>query len=227
MKIGVFLQARMESSRLPHKVFLPLENRTMLEHCMAALQNIPADVHAVLTTDSARFFFEEFVRNYEFELFTGNARDVLHRFYHAAIHYNVTHIVRATADNPVVSAYLARLTLNRVTNGDVEYSHFIGNPLGTGVEVFTFEVLKEAYEKATAQYDREHVTPYVISHCETAEHVPVDIQYHMPHCRVTIDTYQDYTFMKQLFADKYTGKPISIEDVVSWCHSNHVDHPSA
>jgi len=54
MTVGVFLQVRIGSTRLPGKAMLPLAGKSAVAHAMDALACVRADVHAILTDpDSA------------------------------------------------------------------------------------------------------------------------------------------------------------------------------
>lgn len=113
MRTGVFLQARLGSSRLPHKILLDLQGRTVLEHAMRRLSLVNTDVHAVLTDSHSYSVINKICASVPgWECFEGPAEDVLARYVFAARHFAVDRIIRATADNPLVSYRLANLLLD-------------------------------------------------------------------------------------------------------------------
>jgi spore coat polysaccharide biosynthesis protein SpsF len=52
--VGVFLQARLGSTRLPRKALLPLAGVTVLQLAMRALARVEAGVHALLTEPASQ-----------------------------------------------------------------------------------------------------------------------------------------------------------------------------
>ena len=72
-------------------------------------------------------------------------------------------VVRLTGDNPVADAdlvdeLLAAVDASGHTYGRVDIDRV---PEGLGAEAFSVEALRLAAERATAAYDREHVTPWL------------------------------------------------------------------
>ncbi len=93
-------------------------------------------------------------------VFIGDEFDVLKRFYDCASHYWADTIVRITADCPLIDPKIINSAIDYYNNTGFPYVYFA--PVdGLDVEVFSYELLKEAHEKATLPDDREHVTPYM------------------------------------------------------------------
>lgn len=158
---GVFIQVRLDSTRLPGKALLPLENMTVIEHALRSLREVPAEVHAVLTDAEGAAPLAPLARRWGFRLFPGPKEDVLGRFAQAIAHFAVIRVVRATGDNPLVSAKLAKAALNLSQKSRADYCALQGAPLGTGVEVVKASALIEADREARDPYEREHVCPFL------------------------------------------------------------------
>ena len=218
---GVFLQARIDSTRLPGKALLPLAGRTVIEHVMEALAGIDADVHVLLTDDSGFDALKPYAENCGFDIFRGPKDDVLRRFALAARHYQPEYIIRATGDNPLVSPFLAGTILSRHRSAKADYSGFSGGPLGSGVEVVNAGALLRAEKEAEESYEREHVTPFIYRRPgEFRIHRPlVPKEYYMPDARITLDTEADYEFIREIFSELYTGRPIPVDRLVRWLKS--------
>src|SRR6266404_1871708 len=99
-------QARMGSTRLPGTVLLPLLGQPLLAVLLDRLR--PAQLlqsWVVATTDLAH---DEAIENLAsamgFACYRGQPEDCLDRYYHAAREYAADHVVRLTADNPLVEA---------------------------------------------------------------------------------------------------------------------------
>jgi len=99
-------QARMGSTRLPGKVLLPLLGQPLLAVLLDRLRPAPlVQSWVVATTDLAH---DEAIQSLASAMgsacYGGHPRDCLDRYYHAAREYAADHVVRLTADNPLVEA---------------------------------------------------------------------------------------------------------------------------
>lgn len=215
---GVFLQARLDSSRLPRKALLPLAGMTVIEHAMASLIDIDADVHAVLTDSESAEPLKPYAEKWGFKVYPGPAEDVLLRFTEAANFYGASVVIRATGDNPLVSRYLAEDILEQHLENRAHYSGYLGMPLGTGVEVLDADALRAAEEEALDSYEREHVSPFIYRRPErfTIHRPYVTDEFKFPGVRVTLDTPEDYRFIQEIYDDMYSFTPIETDRLVEW-----------
>jgi spore coat polysaccharide biosynthesis protein SpsF len=92
-------------------------------------------------------------------LFIGDEQDVLKRYYDCADFFDADVIVRITSDCPLIDPEVIDYAIDYFTKHSYSYV-YIAPVDGLDVEVFSFELLKEAHENA-GQEDREHVTPYM------------------------------------------------------------------
>jgi spore coat polysaccharide biosynthesis protein SpsF len=218
IKTGVLLQARLHSRRLPRKALLPLRGQAVLTHVLRALKGIPVAVHALLTDSRSVDALASLAEAEGFSVFVGPEEDVLARYLRAAEQYGVQRIIRATGDNPLVSARAAEALMAVHEREGYDLSHYLGNPLGTGVEVVETAALRTAHARARDPYEREHITTYLYR--QAAEfrigEIPCPKAWAFARARVTLDTEEDYALMQELFADLYAGRPIEIEEVVGW-----------
>ena len=220
---GVFLQVRLDSSRLPRKALLPLADRTVVEHAMRALLSIGADVNALLTDEESADELAAYAREYGFEVFVGSKDDVLRRYTDAARHFGVDRFVRATGDNPLVSGECARRICELHSSEAADYSGFRGLPLGTGVECVETEALLEAERLSVRRYHREHVCPYIYEHPERffISQPEAPYAYRFPEGRVTLDTEEDYRRLQEIYRLAYKGEPVDIGALVQILAQHH------
>lgn len=218
---GVFLQVRLESTRLPNKALLELSGRSVIEHAMASLRRVPAARHVLLTDARSAPLLDSRAARSGFELFVGPEDHVLERFVRAARRYGVTEIVRATGDNPLVSWELARLAVARRREHEADYVGYDGPPLGTGVEVVTTAALERALRETTERYDCEHVTPYLYRNPEIfrCRRLPAPPAYCYPQGRVTLDTATDYRELMAIMEEVYDGAPTPVLRLVHYLAS--------
>jgi spore coat polysaccharide biosynthesis protein SpsF len=215
---GIFIQVRLGSTRLPAKALLPLPGGCIIQHVMRSLQSVPADVRALLTDPGSESALASLARAEGFEVFAGPEEDVLARYCMASRAFGTDRIIRATGDNPLTSARLARGILAEHEKARVDLSHYLDIPWGSGVEVVTARALYEAEKDADQKDEREHITTFLYRHPERFRilEAPAPAYADLPRGRVTIDTPADLREMTQLFQDLYIGQPIEIEQVIAW-----------
>jgi spore coat polysaccharide biosynthesis protein SpsF len=190
----------------------------VLQHALRALRRVEADVRAVLTEPASASAFEPLAAAEGFDLFVGPCEDVLERFCRAARHYRVARIIRATGDNPLVSAKQVSALLDRHRASGSDLSHFIGPPLGTGVESVEAVALAAANRLSSEPYEHEHITTYLYRHPERFRiaELACPEAWSLPEARVTLDTGEDYELLQKIFRDLYRGEPIETEQLVAW-----------
>ncbi len=219
---GLFLQVRLDSTRLPGKALLPLEDYTVIEQVMRSLQDVRVDVSVLLTDSSSASQLATLAEKWSFELFVGEKDNVLKRFADAIKFYSVSTVVRATGDNPLVSGQLANSILEYHQLKNADYSGYIGIPLGTGVEILNSEAILKADKLSDNMYEKEHVSPYLYNREKefVIKRVPAPAEFYYPDGKVTLDTSEDYYKIKQIYRQLYRGKPIGIQNLVSWMRLN-------
>ncbi len=215
---SVFIQVRLDSSRLPRKALLKLADLTVIEHAMRALDSVEADSRMLLTTEDSESELRPLAENAGWGIFTGSKDDVLARYVLAARETGARKLVRATGDNPLVSAAMANAALKLSNETGAAFAGFSELPLGAGVEIVDVPSLEEAYIEAEDPYEREHVSPFLYRRPERyrIEVPPAPDGYRAPEGRITLDTLEDYAFLKQLFNDLYTGIPLDLDTVVPY-----------
>lgn len=214
--IGVFLQVRLSSTRLPNKALLELGGTSVIEQAIHSLRRLPVAIHAVLTDSASAPFLRRPAERSGFELFIGSPDNVLERYVSAARFFGVSEIVRATGDNPLVSWELARLAVLRRRILSADYFGFDGPPLGTGVEVCTAASLSRALRETRDSYDTEHVTPYLYRNPERFRAIRESAPpaYCLPHARVTLDTQEDFLLLSSLYEELYHGAPVPVLSLI-------------
>ena len=215
---AVFLQVRLDSSRLPRKALAFLGGKTVTERCFDALAAVRTDLRVLVTEPSSALELKPLARNAGWHVFVGDKDNVLDRFVQAARAMGVKTIVRATGDNPLVSARLANELLAHHSNRLGDYSGFVGAPVGTGVEILSVSALEQAWASDPDAYEREHVSPFLYRHPErfvvSRPEVPLTAQ--APDARVTLDTDDDLVYLRSLWDAIYRGSPPEVEELIPW-----------
>lgn len=223
-KVVVVVQARMNSSRLPGKISMVLYGKPLLIRVIERI-SIAQGVDDIVVATSQNPFddvTEKMVYHYyqgKIHCFRGSETNVLERVYFAAMKYNADIVVRVTADNPLTEGSFIDELVDELIANELDYCayHRDSIPLGSGVEVFTFDSLKNAYFNAESPYDKEHVTPYIINHAQKVKFKDAP-KYRLSRTDipVTVDELKDYV---KLFSVYEYFKPamaseISLEDAL-------------
>ncbi len=213
MKVILITQARYGSSRLPGKVLLRVGSgtKTLLDIHLTRIQHSSSiDKFILATTDETESSeISRIGKLYSFDVFHGSVSDVLDRFYQAVKCYECTYVVRVTSDCPFADAALIDQIVEFAVTRNYLYCTTSGDfPDGVDVEVFSYSMLKEAWENATRSSDREHVTPYIRRVAkERGGYIEYPSPAPMKHVRITVDEASDLDAVKHLISKLGTNKP--------------------
>ena len=102
--IGALIQARLGSKRLPNKVLKRVNKRILLEIMMSRLSQSKKLEKIIIctTTNKEDDKIVQFCKKNNFLFYRGSSRDVMSRFLKAANKFNISIIVRLTADCPLI-----------------------------------------------------------------------------------------------------------------------------
>ncbi len=227
MVTAVCLQVRLDSQRLPEKALIKLEDLTIIEHAMRAIGKVDADLFLLLTTDECLSRLEPLAGKWGFKIFSGPKENVLKRFTDAADFFGITTAIRATGDNPLVSAQMANEVLKEHRALQVDYTNWTGAPLGTGIEIVETKALKRALSETEVSYDREHVTPWIYNNPDkfklNIHIVPANYYYDS---KVSVDTEDDLIKMKRVFRALYKSESIEVKELIAYLKKDILLIPS-
>jgi spore coat polysaccharide biosynthesis protein SpsF len=200
-RVGIVLQARMRSSRLPGKALLCVGGRSILEHCIRRLRH--AAVAPVIVATSTGQEDDSIAAAAEAcgaHSWRGPLDDVLTRVLQVAARFELDLVVRATADNPAVDIDAPRRVASRLQDTGADYACEQGLPYGAAVEAVRVEALRQSLSLAT-EADREHVTTAVRRHADRfALQLPwAPVPLRRPELRFTVDTETDLTYLRHVF----------------------------
>lgn len=193
--VGMVLQARMGSTRLPGKVLMPLGSTTLLGWIVQRLQYLPWPV-VIATSDQVQDdAIAHYCKQINANCFRGNEQDVLDRYYKCAVAYGFSHVIRLTGDNPCPDTEVLQQLVSSHLGSAADYTHSFGElPVGVGSEIFKFEALQDSWREGRAAHHHEHVNEFIIEQpgrfCIMK--LEVDPAKHAPNLRLTIDTQEDY-----------------------------------
>ncbi len=232
-KSVIVIQARTGSTRLPDKIFLPLDGaKCLLDLQLERLNGIDIPIVIATTTNEADKRIVDWAKQNQVECYRGEEDNVLQRFIDCAQHYNAEFLIRVCSDNPFlqfeqVIHYLVRL------NKGVDYISFCngnGTPAikthwGLFVEGVSLSALKKTSALLTGhpqhEFYSEHVTNFIYDNPDefnvVLEEAPSIIS-DRNDLRFTIDTPADFENMQSLL--QLAGSEVNLEQLIDLVDAN-------
>jgi spore coat polysaccharide biosynthesis protein SpsF len=197
-----FLQARMGSTRLPGKILMRIQGKTILERAVERLR-ASRSLHGVAVLTTTRDEDEQVAheaRRLGADVYRGPDLDVLTRFREAADIFRPDVIVRATADNPLIDIGSVDRILRLLHDEELDYCMESHLPIGAATEAVARAALTIADRLGNLPHHREHVTIYIKEHSSDFRTAfpdpPIELQ--RPDLRITVDTAADFAFVDGL-----------------------------
>ena len=220
-KATVIIQARMGSKRLPGKVLMDIEGKTMLEHVIERAGKAQSADKVILALSEAKDsdVLEEFAQQKNIWYFRASEQDVLKRYYQTAQRFECRTIVRITSDCPLIDPAVIDLAVGEhFKQGNDLTSNMLKNtfPLGVAVEVLNFSTLKIANQQARKQRQREHVISYIYEHPEffQIQNIQAKGILSRPDIRLTVDQQEDLDLVRTVFQAFAEKEFLSMKQVI-------------
>jgi spore coat polysaccharide biosynthesis protein SpsF len=227
MKIGIIIQARLNSTRFPKKVLAPIyRDKTVIEEIIDRAKKVRQSSGIVVATSDSESDgrFADFLKNKtDVAVFRGSENNVLSRYVAISKSNNFDHIVRLTGDNACIDPNLIEDTIKQHIAGGFDYSYTVGYPLGTNIEVIACSALYAAAKDGKTPPDQEHVTYFVRNNPQRFKlnFILADLPTEFKDLRLTFDTAQDYLQIRILFDYLQKGNDFfTMSDILKLWKSN-------
>lgn len=193
----------MGSTRLPGKVLLELSGKSVLAHVLErcrAIRGVDVVICATVDSPDCDAIVQEAQRAHV-EIFRGAESDVLGRYFQAARLVGAERILRVTSDCPLIDPEVCAATL-ALLDDDVDFASNnepVTWPHGLDCEAFPSAWLRRAAHEATDPLQREHVGSWMRHHPMARKANLECPAGHLSHLRWTLDTADDFAFLRQVF----------------------------
>ena len=178
--LGIVIQARTGSTRLPNKMLLPFyASKGILELLLEKLRNSFNNLPIIVatTTNNRDDVIVELCLKNKIKYFRGSENNVLQRFIDVANKFSLTKIIRVCADNPFLSMEALSVLISKFPNSDLDYMSFqtsnrvpvIRTQYGFWTEAVTLIALKRIKKQTNSLNFLEHVTNYIYDHHKVKE----------------------------------------------------------
>jgi len=163
MRVGVIVQARMSSTRLPGKVLMDVRGRPMLWYLLESLRRCgDAETVAVATSvEPSDDPIEAFCEGVGVACVRGPLDDVAGRFLLASRELALDAFVRICGDSPLLDYRLVDKAVGLFRGSGCDLVTNVARrtfPKGQSVEVVRSSAFEEACRRMERPEDREHVT---------------------------------------------------------------------
>ncbi|MFQ5647314.1 MAG: cytidylyltransferase domain-containing protein [bacterium] len=203
---SAIIQARMTSSRLPGKVLKEVKGKPLLSYLIERLRLCSQLKKLVLatTTNAEDDPIARFAEKERLHIYRGSENDVLDRYYQAACMFQSDHVMRITADCPLIDPRLCDQLVTIYQESMVDYLH-LGPSFAEGVdsEIFSFKALEQAWNGARLKSEREHVTLYLHNHPELFKKKVLTNDTDDSKYRFTVDEPADFQVVKAILEELY------------------------
>ncbi len=221
MNIGIFIQARIGSRRLPKKILRALGPKTLIELVVdrfRKIKHIVRDIYILTNQESYSYLQTLFRDSLDITLFLGSEENVLDRFYWANQKFKKDVIIRATGDNPFVSMGHVISALQHHKKHCADLTHYLKLPLGSGVEIISESALNSAYAHAHKDYQQEHVTPYIYENKDQFNVIELQASgiYDRSEIRITVDEEKDFRVVEKIVQKLYkSGNDFPLATIIN------------
>ena len=205
-KVGIIIQARMSSIRLPGKVLMDIGGKPLLEFLIKRLEDINDNIDLIVATtkDKEDEKVIELCDSINVPYYRGPKENVLKRYTECARKFNINVIVRVCADCPFIDPYGINeliITYNRNPKADLVHNkHKKGYPFGTGAELVTLDALEIAEKNANKKHQKEHVLPYILENPNKFNIIKVNAPKYLrrPNYYLTVDYPEDLKLIGEI-----------------------------
>lgn len=229
MRIGIVVQARMGSSRLPGKVLKKVLDKPLLGYLIERLKKVEL-AHSIIiatTTEEEDSLIEKCAHAYGVSCFRGSRDNVLARYLDTATYYELDVIVRITGDCPLIDPVLVDQVIKKFLESFSSLD-YVSNctitrtfPRGMDTELVTVNALKRAEKLIENPIDYEHVTNFINRKPQLFKRAGVASLQDQSCYRLTVDTPEDFTLVQYVIERLYPFKGMffSIQDILALLES--------
>ena len=234
--LGIVIQARLESKRLPNKMLLPFHEskgvlELVIENLLENFNNLPIIV--ATTNNPCDDKIITLCLKHKINYYRGSEENVLERFVDIGDKFSLTKIIRVCADNPFLSMEYLDILIQKFEKSDADYLSFqtskglpvIKTHYGFWAEGVTLEALKKIQTSTNKVIYLEHVTNFIY---ENLEHFKVEftnikknIEQHSP-IRMTLDTYDDYLLLKDIYSEYILLEKKTLKSLIKFVCANKI-----
>jgi spore coat polysaccharide biosynthesis protein SpsF len=203
-KIVAIIQARMQSTRLPGKVLMPMpftSDTSILGQILNQLKKSKFNPIVIVATSISKADdkIANFCATNNTIFFRGDEDNVHSRFFEILQNSEYKIAIRVTGDNPIIDIESLDFVIENHIESHSDYSYTANLPVGMNFEVFDVKSFLKMSTMGLTNEDKEHVTlkfktddSFLKKMIDTKSGIE-------PNIRVTIDYPSDYLMLSFLY----------------------------
>lgn len=230
MDTAIFVQARLNSTRLPNKVLLEIgDGKTVLEILMSRLKKNKSKVEIIIITPTFQKEnkLTELCKNNNWNIFSGSENDLLDRHYQAAKKFKVKNIIKIPSDCVFMDPSIVDDIINYYNINNYDYVsnlHPETYPYGFDVEIMNFKSLELAWEQSKESYEREHTTPFILNNqklFKIGNFTMANGKDFSKKYRIVLDYQEDLELLRIIYKNLHQkGKSFNLTDIIELLENN-------
>jgi spore coat polysaccharide biosynthesis protein SpsF len=203
-KVVAIIQARMQSTRLPGKVLMPMPfsgGTNILGQIVRQLQKSSFSPTVIVATSINKSDDEiaKFCKESNIIFYRGDEDDVHSRFYEILKKLEYKTAIRVTGDNPILDVDCLDFVVHNHQSIYTDYSFTSDLPMGMNLEVFDVKAFLAMSQMELTPEDKEHVTlKFKTEPLFTKNPIRIDVGI-TKKLRLTVDYASDYLMLSTLF----------------------------
>ena len=228
MNIVGIIAARISSSRLPGKVMLKLGNKIILRHMIDRMKVAKKLDNIVVATslnpnDDVLY---EYCRQNSIDCYRGDENDLIDRYYTISKKINCDVIARFGADCPLIDPKIIDKVITIYLENDFDFVSNHGPPPktypeGMTLDVYSANILCEAFHDAKKPSEREHISPFFWNNPKRYRLHRVDYHTDISKYRLSLDYSEDFELIQIIFKKLYNENVIfSLEEIIQFLEKN-------
>lgn len=225
--IGIIIQARMESKRLPGKVHKKILGKRLLEWVILRSKKsklVEKVVVAIPDTKESSILLP-LIKKSGADFYLGSLNNVLGRYIEAAEKFKLDHVVRITADCPLIDPVLIDQIVKKYLDhkNKLDFLFIRDYPFGLGdIEVISLKTLKKIFQLTKDPIHLEHVVSFISEKPGLfkikVEKAPSKLS--RPDLRVCVDEPPDLILVRKIFEHFKPREDFTTEEIVNYLNEN-------
>jgi len=215
--IKAIIPAHMTSSRLPGKVLLDIDGKTVLQRVVERVKSAKLldGIVIAITTNEQDDCLEEFCKTMGYEYYRGSEDNVLDRIIKGGKATNTDVVVELTSDCPLIYwehiDYLINLHMQSYPDFDMTTNIEIRSfPRGFDLRVVNIEALERSYKEIDNELDFEHALTWIYLNPKGKLNYKVQnwsapLEQNRPDIEVTLDEMDDLLLIRFIYGFENQG----------------------
>jgi len=225
--IGVIIQARMESKRLPGKVYKKILNKHLLEYVILRVKKakLVKKIIVAIPDTKKNAVLLPLIKKNKVDFYLGSLDNVLDRYIKAAEKFKLDLVVRITADSPLIDPVLIDQIIKKYLNFKNKPDFFFIKeyPFGLGdIEIVRLETLKKISRLTENPFHSEHVVSFISERPDLfkvkVEKAPSEFS--RPNLRVCVDEPLDLVLVKKIFEHFKPKEDFNTREILEYLDKN-------